>query len=392
MQNVPPTAMASATGVKRNSQVGLRSRPSSPIPENNISIINNQQSGYSSANSSDGVRKGGRDGQASPQSFRPASPGRASIATSASVAHRLQHPLARSSTANPHASGPSTPDYIVDPPGETIDYMHRAASPLRVQLGPENGSSRDNTLPSPRRPRRDSNSAESSPLLRVNHNIIDRPGTPLLQQQYLSMPHYYDETEEDTTSSMPTFLSTERGKHPLRAPTYRSRLKLLWTQTLANTISTCFLLFIVLWALSSRALGYVLATLLGRHRVRQPRPWDKPDVWQREALVKDIGYYARSCGYEIEDQEVVTEDGYKMRVHKVIAPNHRGKVHADGRGGFPVIIQHGLFQSSGSFVTSEERSLAFWLAEHGYVLSHTRSLHAAADAVKTSAAIKCTWV
>lgn len=26
---------------------------------------------------------------------------------------------------------------------------------------------------------------------------------------------------------------------------------------------------------------------------------------------------------------------------------------------------HGLFQSSGSFVTSEERSLAFWLARQG---------------------------
>lgn len=34
-------------------------------------------------------------------------------------------------------------------------------------------------------------------------------------------------------------------------------------------------------------------------------------------------------------------------------------------GGFPVLIMHGLFQSSGSFVTSEERSLAFWLARHG---------------------------
>lgn len=34
-------------------------------------------------------------------------------------------------------------------------------------------------------------------------------------------------------------------------------------------------------------------------------------------------------------------------------------------GGFPVFIMHGLFQSSGSFVTSEERSLAFWLARQG---------------------------
>ena len=34
-------------------------------------------------------------------------------------------------------------------------------------------------------------------------------------------------------------------------------------------------------------------------------------------------------------------------------------------GGFPVLLLHGLFQSSGSFVTSEDRSLAFWLAKNG---------------------------
>ncbi len=31
----------------------------------------------------------------------------------------------------------------------------------------------------------------------------------------------------------------------------------------------------------------------------------------------------------------------------------------------------GLFQSSGAFITSEERSLAFWLSEHGFVLRST---------------------
>lgn len=83
-----------------------------------------------------------------------------------------------------------------------------------------------------------------------------------------------------------------------------------------------------------------------------------------------------------------------IRIHRVINPRH--KPRADGRGirafhrflcfiyilfigGFPVLILHGtyyhlkhgiihsyfagLFQSSGSFITSEERSLAFWLSE-----------------------------
>ena len=42
-----------------------------------------------------------------------------------------------------------------------------------------------------------------------------------------------------------------------------------------------------------------------------------------------------------------------------------------------MLILHGLFQSSGSFVTSEDRSLAFWLARHGgyqVYLGNTRGI------------------
>lgn len=49
-------------------------------------------------------------------------------------------------------------------------------------------------------------------------------------------------------------------------------------------------------------------------------------------------------------------------MHKVIDPTH---TTASGAPRFPVLILHGLFQSSGSFVTSEDRSLAFWLARQG---------------------------
>jgi len=62
------------------------------------------------------------------------------------------------------------------------------------------------------------------------------------------------------------------------------------------------------------------------------------------------------------------------RIHRVVNPHH----HPDetGKGPFPVLILHGLFQSSGSFITSEERSLAFWLSERGYqvILGNTRAV------------------
>ena len=198
---------------------------------------------------------------------------------------------------------------------------------------------------------------ERAPLLSVE---VDRPSTPSIKQrEYLRIPHDYD-----VDFNIPSFISTERGGR-IKPPTLRSRIKLQWSQFWANAISTAFLLFIILWALTQRSLQHIVNTLLGRNKPRLPRPWDNPEKWKKEKLVKDVKYYARSCGYDIIDQTLKTDDGYYMRVHKVIVPSQLGKLRSDGKGGFPVIIQHGLFQSSGSFVTSEERSLAFWLAEKG---------------------------
>lgn len=202
---------------------------------------------------------------------------------------------------------------------------------------------------------------EHSPLLSVG---VERPSTPNIQQrEYLSIPH--DDFDGILAGGESSFISSERGGSYIRPPTLRSRIKLFWTQLVANLVSTGFLLLIVVWALLARSIGYVISRLAGNSRPRKHRAWDNPQRWAKEELVKDVKYYARSCGYDIEDQEVITQDGYKLRVHRVIVPSQRGKRHSDGRGGFPVIIQHGLFQTSGSFVTSEERSLAFWLAEHG---------------------------
>lgn len=97
----------------------------------------------------------------------------------------------------------------------------------------------------------------------------------------------------------------------------------------------------------------------------EPAPWDDTEKWKKEDLVKDVRYYAANCGFEIQNETVETADGYYLRMHKVIDPTRAAERKKDGRGGYPVLIMHGLFQSSGSFVTSEERSLAFWLARHG---------------------------
>jgi len=111
---------------------------------------------------------------------------------------------------------------------------------------------------------------------------------------------------------------------------------------------------------------------------RRQREWDTEEArakYTREKCVKDIRYYARNCGFDVVEQEVETKDGYLLKVFKVVCLKQKMKIHSDGRGGFPVLIQHGLFQSCGSL----------------YVLSRLESLGRLADDfywVKTVSQVK----
>ncbi|GAA5953078.1 hypothetical protein JCM10213_002630 [Rhodosporidiobolus nylandii] len=167
--------------------------------------------------------------------------------------------------------------------------------------------------------------------------------------------------------SFGTFPSTARSG-PLAPPTLRSRVRLFFLQLFSNAASTAFLLLIIVWALTSQGLHTLVRWMKGVHPDRRRRSWDTDEAAAQrktEKVVKDIQYYARRCGFDVVEQTVETKDGYLLKVFKVVCLKKQGKTHSDGRAGFPVLIQHGLFQSCGSFITSEERSLAFWLAEHG---------------------------
>lgn len=160
----------------------------------------------------------------------------------------------------------------------------------------------------------------------------------------------------------PPSLSTYAPRPP-SAPSIWERIHLILLQTTSFFISTTFLFGVVAWAASMEIINQVPRFLQGKKR-KKTFPWDDHKYWKKnEKVSKHPRDYAMSVGMDIEDQTVETEDGYYLRVNKVIDPDARPK--ADGRGGFPVLILHGLFQSSGSFITSEDRSLAFWLAKQG---------------------------
>lgn len=134
-------------------------------------------------------------------------------------------------------------------------------------------------------------------------------------------------------------------------------LKFWIEQTIAVIISSVILMFLVAIGLVVRLIGLPSRMLT---RPKAPRmEWDNAEKYSKELLVKDMRYYAQSCGYDLEEHVIETEDGYFLLMQRVVVPN-------ETRKGYPILIMHGLFQSSGSFVTSEERSIAFWFAQRGF--------------------------
>ncbi|GAA6010034.1 hypothetical protein JCM11491_005838 [Sporobolomyces phaffii] len=267
-------------------------------------------------------------------------------------------------------NGEGIRDYLSGPHDELVIPLPRP-SPLSAATSP---------FPSPAISTTSTSSVNAAPILDYESEYTET--TPSLAAA-IDLSQRVPLIADDSTPSRPrpraftlshsafgsfgTFPSTARSG-PLAPPTIKSRFKLFFLQLFANAASAAFLILIIVWALASQGLNFVVRWMKGIGPDRTRRQWDTEEArakYEREKCVKDIRYYARNCGFDVVEQEVETKDGYLLKVFKVVCLKKKMKVHSDGRGGFPVLIQHGLFQSCGSFITSEERSLAFWLAEHG---------------------------
>ncbi|EJD54162.1 alpha/beta-hydrolase [Auricularia subglabra TFB-10046 SS5] len=186
----------------------------------------------------------------------------------------------------------------------------------------------------------DNDSAAKRPLLSVKVSI-DRASTPQIVT--------YAQSSNAVHSS-------SDGKQPWA-------LEVLVGQLITFVVSSVFLLLVVLWA-TLRTAAVALLRLFKPKVLRKTYEWDRHEQFLNELVIGDVRYYARAVGLDIEEDEITTQDGFILKMHRIVNPRLQNDGNA--KGGFPVLVLHGLFQSSGSFVTSEERSLAFWLAEQGY--------------------------
>ncbi|KAG5976207.1 hypothetical protein E4U55_007435 [Claviceps digitariae] len=211
------------------------------------------------------------------------------------------------------------------------------------------------------------------------------------------------------------------------SPSLVSSMKAFLFRITAFFFSLAFLGFIIVASLvtgiPTLAKQLVLRTTLGNanklrphheeeHRRAQVR-WQKQKEWEhkssaariggdlegtvedypateggKDRLVCDVAYYARRVGLEVDVFHVRTEDGFLIDLWHVYDPrdyiSDRAEEdtvgdlrHAKGprkvlrpdmqkKPKFPVLLIHGLFQSSGTFCCNDDESLAFWLCKSGF--------------------------
>ena len=200
-------------------------------------------------------------------------------------------------------------------------------------------------------------------------------------------------------------------------PTLLRRLQCIVFRVCSGVLSLCFLFVIVMGAIA-KSLPLAFMSLISLLRGRDPnatRPFyeiekerakkrrDEIKAWAarrrdsqsagdqggergirnkqiaggRDNLVCDIGYYARRVGLDAEEFEVQTEDGFLITMQHIYDPDDpphysdenigekgdRGKSANGKRRRYPVLLMHGLLQSSGAFCVNDEDSLAFYLCK-----------------------------
>ncbi|KAG0131268.1 Alpha/Beta hydrolase protein [Tuber indicum] len=203
-------------------------------------------------------------------------------------------------------------------------------------------------------------------------------------------------------------------------PTPLRRLQYMIFRACSGVLSFCFLFIIVMGAIA-KSLPSVFMTLACLLRGRDPnatRPFyeiekerakkrrEETRAWKarrrdslgagdqdgerglrnkqitggEDNLVCDIGYYARRVGLDAEEFEVQTEDGFLIMMQhiydpddppcypseKIVGKDDRGRSANGKRRKYPVLLMHGLLQSSGAFCVNDEDSLAFYLCKAGY--------------------------
>lgn len=139
--------------------------------------------------------------------------------------------------------------------------------------------------------------------------------------------------------------------------------------------------------------GYVTRSADGKDEENTQDRKYEPMEGGKDALICDVGYYARRVGLDVEEFQVQTEDGFIIALWHIYNPleytpaltsrrtaiipevfsiDFEKSSNVDGsfrndvnecKRKYPVLLVHGLLQSAGAYCTNDDDSLAFYLCK-----------------------------
>jgi lysosomal acid lipase/cholesteryl ester hydrolase len=113
-------------------------------------------------------------------------------------------------------------------------------------------------------------------------------------------------------------------------PSFLSFSRLFLNQAISFAVSSFFLCIVVTWACLVSIRNSLLRTLRPPISQTKKYDWDKrPEA--PEKVTKGVAYYARAIGLDIRDETIETEDGFYLRLHRVINPNALAQNNDRGR-------------------------------------------------------------
>lgn len=140
--------------------------------------------------------------------------------------------------------------------------------------------------------------------------------------------------------------------HAYASPS-RLRLTLCW---ISSTILGSFFLVILVVCAS---FNFVV-----HHRPQAKKSLEKPTKDEKK-LTTNVDYYVRLSGLKTKRHTVVTSDGFELILDRIVGPHEENGTQGE-KPGYPVLMIHGLLQSSAAYCTSGDSSLAIRLAKAGY--------------------------
>lgn len=123
-----------------------------------------------------------------------------------------------------------------------------------------------------------------------------------------------------------------------------------------SSICSCLFLFILVGCAS---IEYAYKSWI-KHEHRYVESPNPAYPYNDMAIVDDLSYYVELIGLRLYRYRLTTEDGFIIEMSRVVDPTR-----SEGSKK-PILLIHGLMQSSASFIMSGYKSLAYQLCKNGY--------------------------